>query len=156
MRNRFKLFVIFIAVLVVASFVSRGFAKKPTVDPKEQCYQFNAENQGVDCPGDKFSTWVVEYKKPGSCDVDVRIKYGKQQPTCAEVRSESPVPIDDVKPLSAVAVYPNADMNNPVKAKKLKNNFTNNGGCNEIWLRFADETDCNARCFISGGRAYCR
>jgi hypothetical protein len=163
MRNRFMVFIVFMAVLVVAPFVSAD----PTLGPKEQCYQFNAE-PGNNCDNgpehkNKFSTWLIVYKS-AKCKVEVRAIYDSTQPTCVDARN-APVlgtevngqPYGTEKDLKDIARFDNANIGNSGKAKKLRNVFTDNGGnnCNEIWLRFADDNGCNARCFTSGGRAYC-
>jgi hypothetical protein len=175
MRNRFMVYIIFMAVMVVAPFVSTGFVlaeatdvdvsvdvsilKKPTLvdEESEQCFQFNA-TQGTTPPCDQtrvFSTWVIDTKTnpADKCKVEVRVLYdGADQPECIEVKKTSKIPGQD---LNKIASFIDNDV---ATAKKLRNIFPKNGGtdCNEVWLRFADKDGCNGRCFTSGGRAYCR
>lgn len=169
MRNRFMVYIIFMAVMVVVPFVSTGFVlaeatdvdvsilKKPTlVDEESECFQFNAK-QGPTPPCDQtrvFSTWVIDTKTnpADKCKVEVRVLYdGVQQPKCIDVRNTSKIPSQDLNEIASFTV------SGVPTAKKLRNIFPKNGGtdCNEVWLRFADDKGCNGRCFTSGGRAYC-
>ena len=170
MRNRFMVYIIFMAVMVVVPFVSTGFVlaeatdvdvsilRKPTLvdEESEQCFQFNATQGPPPCDQTRvFSTWVIDTKTnpANKCKVEVYVLYhGVQQPECIEVKK----PLNKIpgQSLDKIASF---TVNDVPTAKKLRNIFPKNGGtdCNEVWLRFADDKGCNGRCFTSGGRAYC-
>ncbi len=154
MKERFKTSILLTVALVIASLVCTGsvLAKKVRVDsiPHKggQCYQFIAEDQPSGCTDAKSSIWLVETVGGAKCDVKVWAAYGDNTLTCKNVKKGSN--LISKKNLLDLKVKAADD-------KILSNAITADTECDHVWLRFIDpKTKCNSRCYIIGGRIYCR
>ena len=153
MKNRFKVSIWFIAALIISSFVSAGsvLAKDVRVDriphSAGQCYRFIAEKQPTNCPNKKSSIWLVK-SIGANCKVQVWAADEDNTTTCDNVKKSSNlITKKDLSALGATGPH----------GKNLSSAITADTECDDVWLRFTDDaTKCNLRCYISGGRAYCR
>ncbi len=156
MKNRFKVSIWFIVTLAISFLVSTGsvLAKDVRVDriPHSvgQCYQFIAENQPASCPKNS-SIWLVKIIG-ANCNVKVWADYGGNTLTCDTVKKGGNlITGKKLHDLQVKGKGPDG------KTKTLSNAITADTKCDDVWLRFTDDvTKCNLRCYISGGRAYCR
>ena len=155
MKNRFKVSFLSTVALVIASLVCTGsvLAKKDRVkvirhSGQEICYEFTAETQEDSCARPKSSIWLVETVGGAKCDVKVWAAYGDNTLTCKNVKKGSN--LISKKNLLDLKVKAADD-------KILSNAITADTECDHVWLRFIDPiTKCNSRCYIIGGRIYCR
>ena len=153
MENRFKVSFWFTVLLVLASLVYTGsvLAKSAHVKSKPhpggQCYEFVVEDQPASCTNPKSSIWLVKTIGGAKCNVKVWAAYGDNTLTCDNVKKGSN--LITKKDLRAL------DVKGP-HGKKLSNAITVGTECDDVWLRFSDDNNCNSRCYINNGRAYCR
>jgi hypothetical protein len=161
MKNKFKVSFLSTVALVFASLVCTGSVlaeKRVHVNVKEQCYQFIADYQPDACQNAKSSIWVVESRggQEAPCDVNVWAAYGKEL-TCQNFKKSDANKITrQAFSTLDIIIGPDSKVRPEDKKKKLSDAITTNSVCNEMWLRFTDEKDCNLRCYGSGGSAYCR
>lgn len=114
------------------------------VEPRRQCFEFIAEGENEGCTQPENSVWLAEWSGEDACAVDVWAAYGDEW-TCDNVKTEANKVEGDS--LSTIT-----DEN----GNSLSDYRINNSTCDEGWLRFTNEGGCNARCYVSGGRRYCR
>lgn len=152
MKNGFKVSLWFTVALVISFLVCTGtvLAKNAKVKhiphPGGQCYQFVVEDQPATCPNPKSSIWRVE-TVGAKCNVKVWAAYGDNTLTCDTVKKGSNrIHHKDLGTWHVTG--PNG--------KKLSNALTADTDCDHVWLRFSDDNNCNLRCYINNGRAYCR
>ena len=158
MKNRFKVSFVSTLALVIASLVCTGSVlakKKVRVDPIPhaggQCYQFIAEDQPgpPKCTNAKSSIWLVETVGGANCNVKVWAADDDGTLTCVNVKKGSN--------LISSKNLPDLNVKEPgSNGKKLSSAITADTKCDHVWLRFTDNNDCNSRCYINNGRAYCR
>ena len=158
MKNRFKVSIWFIAALIISSLVSVGsaLAKKPVhvdpiphPEPKEQCYEFVAEDQPrpPTCTNAKSSIWLV---KTVGANCNVQVWAGDADKVNCDTVKRDGEHITPLNPRDLAATIPGP------KKRKLSSAITAGPGCDNVWLRFSDDDNCNSRCYINNGRAYCR
>ncbi len=172
MKNRFKVSIVFMMVLLITTlvFTGSGLAIENAVEvygnrtfdviPKKQCYKF--KNDTEQCKP-KFQTWVIVWvNRNESCDVQYVyvLDSNTASGSCTETESERYKIYDINAPkrehlnYSELATFlPQGD-----KGKFLENIIVPDTRCSDVWMRF-DFDNCdkgeNTRCFGSGGRAYC-
>lgn len=149
MRNTVNTFILFVVVLVIASFVSTGCAKN-RVETIQQCYQFTVD-QTNDCQakykeknGDidiSVSTWLVKWGEgKNDCKVEVFAGYGDEM-TCENVKKS---PLEELKDFKIFTNYRDIE-------KDLSDALVPDKECGEIWLRFVDDYGCNYQIIWIGG-----
>jgi hypothetical protein len=110
------------------------------IEPRVQCFQFTADTDKCQTA----QTWYATWAGTDPCAVDVYVADGI-------------VPCDITKSENGYSQLSGEDLNDiTIEGLPLTEALTNNSQCSEGWLRFTDpKTECNLRCYYSGGRKYC-
>ena len=119
------------------------------VEPRSQCWQFIAEED--QCETD--TTWYAEWTEGDECAVRVWACSGI-------IACDRGTIISNTDPNNPNAICreldPQALSDITSGGEILTALLTSNSQCSEVWARFVDQnTGCNIRCYVSGGKKYC-